>query len=460
MPETILVIDDEQLICWSLRQEFERGGFVVLTAQSAAEGIALFREHSPDVVFLDVKLPEKNGLEVLKEMKFINNDAVVIMITAFSAVETAVLAIKNGAYDYIEKPFEFENVKMTVDRALENIRLKREVKDLRKKDRSACSFANFITRSANMKKVLALAKKVAETDYATVLIQGESGTGKDLLAKIIHNESSRAAKPFVEISCSALPDSLIESELFGFEKGSFTDAKNAKKGLFEMAEGGTVYMDEIGDVKLPMQVKLLRVLEEKTFKHIGGNRSINVDFRIIAATNRDLEHEVAQGNFREDLFYRLKVLPIYIPPLRERKDDVVPIAENSVERFNREFKKDIRRLSKEAEEILKNYHWPGNVRQLRNIIEHVMILSEGDTILPEHLPLELRKPLALHKEGGDSTSGFIDITVPDDGIDLAQLEKEILKKAIEKAGGNQTRAAKMLCITRDVLRYRLQKHNL
>lgn len=461
MSEKLLVIDDEKLICWSLKKEFEKGGFEVLTAYTAAEGIDCFKHNNPDIVFLDVKLPDRNGLEVLKDIKQINREAIVIIITAFGGVENAVSAIKAGAYDYIEKPFEFEAIKITVNRALETVRLKNEVRELRKKDSGKYSFDNFITRSDNVMEVLFLAKKVAATNDSTVLIQGESGTGKDLLAKIIHYESSRAAKPFIEISCTALPETLIESELFGFEKGAFTDAKSAKKGLFEMAEGGTVYMDEIGDVKPSTQVKLLRVLEEKTFKHIGGSKDISIDVRIIAATNRKLEQEVEKGNFREDLFYRLKVLPVYIPPLRERKDDIVPIAWSIINQLNREFKKDINYLSKEAEETLLQYHWPGNVRELRNVIEHVMILSDIDTILPDHLPQEIKKPHAINKApNGDAMERRFCITVPEEGIDLAEVEKEFIKQAIYTAGGNQTKAAKLLKITRDVLRYRMQKLNI
>jgi two-component system response regulator AtoC len=458
----LLVVDDEHLICWSLKTEFEKVGFDVLTAGTASEGINCFKENDPDIVFLDVKLPDKSGFEVLKEIKQINKDALIIIITAFGGVESAVSAIKAGAYDYIEKPFELESVKITVNRALETVRLKNEVRELRKKGNRAYSFDRFHTRSVNMLEVLSLAKKVAVTDCSTVLIQGESGTGKDLLAKIIHYESSRAPKPFLEISCTALPETLIESELFGFEKGAFTDAKNAKKGLFETAEGGTVFMDEIGDVKLPTQVKLLRVLEEKTFKHIGGSKDISMDVRIIAATNRNLEQEVEKGNFRHDLFYRLKVLPIYIPPLRERKSDIIPIAWSIIGQLNGEFKKDINYLSKEAEELLVQYHWPGNVRELRNVIERVMILSDADTILPDHLPLEIRKPTAnnITLQSGDATERRFCITIPDEGIDLAGVEKEFIRQALNTTNGNQAKAARLLKITRDVLRYRMQKFGI
>lgn len=460
----LLVVDDEKLMCWSLQKEFEKEGFDVLTAGTAREGINCFRENNPGIVFLDVKLPDKNGLEVLKELKQINRDVIIIIITAFGGVENAVAAIKAGAYDYIEKPFEFESVMIIVNRALETVRLKNEVRELRIAGSVHYSFDRFTTCSTNMMEVLSLAKKVAATDCSTVLIQGESGTGKDLLAKIIHYESSRAARPFLEISCTALPETLIESELFGFEKGAFTDAKSAKKGLFEAAEGGTVYMDEIGDVRPSTQVKLLRVLEEKTFKHIGGSKNINMDVRIIAATNRKLEKEVEAGNFREDLFYRLKVLPIHIPPLRERRQDIATIAMNIIFQLNREFKRDISSLSPEAEEMLRQYHWPGNVRELRNVIERIMILADqdADTILPDHLPPEIKMPLADKSPAQRDVAmiGELAVTAPEQGIGLAAVEKECILQALSRAGGNQAKAARLLKVTRDTLRYRMQKFGI
>ncbi len=460
----MLVVDDEKLMCWSLQKEFEKEGFDVFTAGTAREGIHCFRENKPDIVLLDVKLPDKNGLEVLTELKELNRDVIIIIITAYGGVENAVSAIRAGAYDYLEKPFEFQTVMLTVNRALETVRLKNEVRELRIAGSGHYSFSRFTTCSANMMEVLALAKKVAATDCSTVLIQGESGTGKDLLAKIIHYESSRATMPFLEISCTALPETLIESELFGFEKGAFTDAKTAKKGLFEAAEGGTVYMDEIGDVKPSTQVKLLRVLEEKTFKHIGGSKNISMDVRIIAATNRKLEQEVEAGNFREDLFYRLKVLPIYIPPLRERRQDIVTIAMNIIGQLNREFKREISFLSKETEELLLQYHWPGNVRELRNVIERVMILSDADanTILPDHLPPEIKKPPAekAMTPDIDSKAKGIAATAPEEGIALEEMEKDFILRALNRANGNQAKAARLLKVTRDTLRYRMQKFGI
>ena len=460
MPGTMLVIDDENLIRWSIKKEFEKRGFEVRTAHNAATGLQLFLDNEPDITLLDIKLPDKNGIDVLKKMKMINREALVILITSFGGVESAVTAIKEGAYDYIEKPFQFEHMEITINRALEKIQLKKDIKGLTNREKGAYSFDHIkvTARSNAMKEVLLLARKVAVTDYTTVLLQGESGTGKDFLAKVIHYESARALKPYIEINCTALPDTLIESELFGFEKGSFTDAKQAKKGLFEIADGGTVYVDEIGDAKPSTQVKLLHVLEEKKFKHIGGSRDIVIDVRVIAATNRSLEKEVEKGNFRQDLYYRLKVLPIYLPPLRERKEDIIPLANYFIANFTRKLQKEIIAISPDAKGIFLQYHWPGNVRELKNLIEHIMILHDTDIITAEHLPVEFIK---LAAKIGESP-GILDqpgqgIAVSDDGVDLAEIEKEFIKKALVTAKGNKTRAAKLLKITRDALRYRMKK---
>ena len=458
MPETILVIDDENLICWSLKKEFEKKGFEVRTARNAATGLKSFLENDPDITLLDIKLPDKNGIDVLSEMKKVNPEALVIIITAFGGVESAVMAIKEGAYDYIEKPFRLEQMEITINRALEKVRLKKKIRELTHKEKGTYSFDTITAHSEGMKEVLSLARKVTATDYTTILLQGESGTGKDLLAKVIHYESARASKPYIEINCTTLPDTLIESELFGFEKGSFTDAKQGKRGLFENADGGTVFIDEIGDVKASTQIKLLRVLEEKRFKHIGGTRDIEIDVRVIAATNIDLEKEVEKGNFRQDLYYRLKVFPIYLPPLRERKEDIIPLANRFIAYSNRKFKKGVHSVSPEAERLFLQYHWPGNVRELKNMIEHIMILNDTEEITLEHLPEELKK--SSPKAGGNNGFphlGGKGITVPADGIDLAQIEMEFIKQALITANGNKSRAAKLLNITRDVLRYRMQK---
>lgn len=458
MPDTLLVIDDENLIRWSIKKEFEKKGFEVLTAHNAAAGLAAFRENEPDITLLDIKLPDKNGIDVLKEMRKMDREAIVILITSFGGVESAVTAIKEGAYDYIEKPFKFEHMEITINRALEKIQLRNDIRELTKKEKGAFSFDHLFTQSDAMKEVLHLARRVAVTDYTTVLIQGESGTGKDLLAKIIHYESARASKPYVEINCTTLPDTLIESELFGFEKGAFTDAKHAKKGLFEIADGGTVYIDEIGDVKPSTQVKLLRVLEEKRFKHIGGNKDIVVDVRVIAATNRILEQEVEKGRFREDLYYRLKVLPIYMPPLRERKEDIITLANHFIVLANRKLQKEIIEISPEAKDLFYRYRWPGNVRELKNMIEHIMILHDMDVITIEHLPEELRKSVAKTGEPSDSLERQSKrITVTQEGIDLAQVEKDLIRQALVTARGNKSKAAKLLKISRDTLRYRIRK---
>lgn len=457
MTERILVIDDEKLIVWSLQKELEKEGYEVYGVQTAKDGMSLLEDLRPDLVFLDIRLPDKSGLELLKEIKEKDKDILVIMVTAFGGVESAVYAIKAGAYDYIEKPFDFEAVKLTTRRALETARLKTEVQQLRKKEKGIYTFENIVTCSPKMQEVLSLASKFAVADSSTVLIQGESGTGKDLLAKVIHYESSRKSGPFIEINCSSLPETLIESELFGYEKGAFTDAKQAKKGLFEIADGGTVYMDEIGDVPPAIQVKLLRVMEEKSFKHIGGSKSIHVDVRIIAATNRDLEKEVKEGNFREDLYYRLKVLPLYVPPLRERKEDILPLTEYFVSQLNRELRKNINYVSQDVKDLMLLYHWPGNVRELKNVVERMMILAESDTLLPELLPEEIRKP--KKEEVSEGMRRFY-VTVPEEGISLEEVERELIRQALLTARGNQSKAARLLKISRDTLRYRIQKLGL
>ena len=457
MTARILVIDDEKLIVWSLQKELEKEGYEVYGVQTAKDGMSLLEDLRPDLVFLDIRLPDKSGLELLKEIKEKDKDILVIMVTAFGGVESAVYAIKAGAYDYIEKPFDFEAVKLTTRRALETARLKTEVQQLRKKEKGIYTFENIVTCSPKMQEVLSLASKFAVADSSTVLIQGESGTGKDLLAKVIHYESSRKSGPFIEINCSSLPETLIESELFGYEKGAFTDAKQAKKGLFEIADGGTVYMDEIGDVPPAIQVKLLRVMEEKSFKHIGGSKSIHVDVRIIAATNRDLEKEVKEGNFREDLYYRLKVLPLYVPPLRERKEDILPLTEYFVSQLNRELRKNINYVSQDVKDLMLLYHWPGNVRELKNVVERMMILAESDTLLPELLPEEIRKP--KKEEVSEGMRRFY-VTVPEEGISLEEVERELIRQALLTARGNQSKAARLLKISRDTLRYRIQKLGL
>ncbi|HDK17386.1 MAG TPA: sigma-54-dependent Fis family transcriptional regulator, partial [Nitrospirae bacterium] len=359
-----------------------------------------------------------------------------------------------GAYDYIEKPFDFDRLKVTVKKALETATLKREVRQLRSEQQEKYSFDNIIGQSKSIRTVISLARKIAKSDATTVLLQGKSGTGKDLLARVIHFHSARTDKPFIEVSCTALPETLVESELFGFEKGAFTDAKTSKKGLIELGDGGAVYLDEVGDMKPSTQAKLLRVIEEKTFKRIGGLRDIKVDVRVIAATNRDLEEAVKSGDFREDLYYRMKVIPVYMPALNERKEDIIPLLEHFINVFSRKLRKEVKKLTPEVEKALMNYSWPGNIRELKNAVERIYILSEGDVVKLEHLPREILNAT------GHTMEAKTALKLPAHGISLEEVEKDFISQALKMSEGNQTKAAKLLDLSRDALRYRMQKFNI
>jgi len=443
----ILVIDDEKLIQWSLEQELSRNGYEVFSAGTGEAGLQLFERESPDLTIVDIRLPGADGIEILEKIKAQDKEHPIIMITAFGDVGTAVRAMKLGAYDYLTKPFDLEVVKLVVGKALESRMLRQEVTELRKKERQT---NQIVGASPEIKKVLEAVRKIAETDATTVLIAGESGVGKELMAKAIHYQSQRGDKPFMEIDCSALTETLIESELFGHEKGAFTDARTLKKGLLELADGGTAFLDEVGDMPLSTQGKILRVIETKTFKRVGGTRDIQVNIRIVAATNKSLGDLTKQGRFREDLYYRLKVIPIFIPPLRERKDDILPLVKHFIGHYNKEFRKHVRGPSPEAEKRLLSYSWPGNVRELINVIERAVLLEGKDIILPEHLILEVGTQGAPSK----------DFRLPERGVSLDDVEKSLVIQALEMASGNQSRAAGLLGITRDTLRYRMKKYHL
>lgn len=448
----VLVIDDEKLLRWSLEQNLSKEGYTVFTAEKGLDGLTLFKEESPDLTLLDIHLPDISGITVLEGIKEINKDAVVVMITAFGDVQTAVKTIKLGAYDFVEKPFNMDKLKIILEKALETCSLRKEVLQFRSQLSSRYGFESIIGQSGIMKKVFELIEKVARSDASTILLQGESGTGKDLVAKVIHYQSGRGDKPFIEINCTALPETLIESELFGYEKGAFTDAKSMKKGLFELADSGTIYLDEIADMKLSTQAKLLKVIENKAFKRVGGIKDLEVDLRIIAATNKVLDEEVKNGNFREDLYYRLKVIPVFLPPLRERREDIPLLAKYFMEVFNHEFRKNVKGLASETEKLFLEYGWPGNIRELKNVIERAMILENEESILPEHLPLEVSA-----KETYFSGQKLVDIKLPSTGLDIEEVEKELIRQALDSTKGNQTKAARLLNLTRDTLRYRMQK---
>ncbi len=454
MPSRVLVVDDERLIRWSLEQTLEKSGYDVETAEDGAGAVAAVREDAPDLVLLDLKLPDTDGIQVLRQIKDAHADIPVVIMTAYADVATAVEAMRLGAYDYIAKPIDFENLAVTLRNALEARQLRQKVEFLREKHLHPFHFNRIVGRSRAIQDIIALARKVSTSGATSVLIQGESGTGKDLLAKAVHYESSRADEPFMEITCTAMPETLLESELFGHERGAFTDAKVQKKGLLELAHGGTIFLDEVGDMAPALQAKLLRVLEERRFRRVGGTKDISVDIRVVAATNKDLREAVDQGSFRKDLYYRLQVVTITIPPLHDRREDIGLLARHFLEHFGREFKKPSPRLSPQAERLLMQYDWPGNVRELRNVIERAMILSDSGEVVPGDLPPEI----ANHS--GEAPREIPRFQLPTAGVVLEDLERDFVRQALEATHGNQTRAARLLGLTRDELRYRAKKFDL
>ena len=459
--EKILVVDDERLIRWTLTEKLSGWGYAPVEADTVAAAIAKFEAEQPVAVLLDITLPDGTGLEVLHEIKARQPETIVIMITANILVDDTIAALRAGAYDFIGKPINLEELRITIHNGLETRSLRKEVNSIRKERVQAFSFDAIIGESDAIRETIALARRVAASEIFAVLLQGESGTGKDLVAKAIHYGSERADKPFVAINCAAIPANLIESELFGYEKGAFTDAKAHKEGLFEQAEGGTLFLDEIGEFELGLQAKLLRVLEEGTFRRVGGLKDISLDARVIAASNRDLETESAAGRFRLDLYYRLSVLLIDHPPLRERGDDVLLLADHFIGTQNRSMRKTpVRGLSPEAKRAFRRYRWTGNVRELRNVIERALILEDGDFITMKYLPRGLtgESELVMGSAHGDDRDVSRYIQLPPDGISLDAAELSLVRQAIRRCDGNRTRAAALLGITRDQLRYCLKKN--
>src|SRR5215213_10319491 len=457
--EKVLIVDDEELIRWSLREALRTWGYSSVEAETASAALSAFDAEQPAAVLLDVHLPDGSGLDVLREIKRRQPDAIVIMITGSVLVADTIAALRGGSYDFIGKPINLEELQVTIRNGIEAQSLRKEVRLFRRERARESGFDQIVGQSPGMREMFQLARKVAESEVSSVLLQGESGTGKDMVAKAIHYSSRRADSPFVAINCAAIPANLIESELFGYEKGAFTDAKARKEGLFEQAEGGTLLLDEIGELELSLQAKLLRVLEEGAFRRVGGLKDIPLDVRVLAASNRDLKAESEAGRFRLDLYYRLSIIQIDIPPLRERGDDVLLLSQHYIDTLGARLRRNkVTGLSDEVQEVFRSYDWPGNVRELRNVIERALILEDADKITIEYLPGGLLAPSRLAQTPDGATAAVATrFVLPEEGLSLDDAELSFVRQAIQRSGGNQTRAAELLGISRDQLRYRLKK---
>jgi len=465
-----MIVDDERLVRWSLRQKCEEWGYRVVEADSGGPALQLAQHESPDLVLLDVRMPDLTGIEVLDQLKKSGAARAVIMITADPQLDDVKAALKLGAYDFVGKPVDFDELHVTIKNALEATNLRTEVQTLRGEVRRGAGYSNVVSVSPKMTELMNFVRKVAASEAITILIQGESGTGKDLIAKAIHYESSRQERPFVAINCSAIPETLMEAELFGHEKGAFTDAKQMKKGLFEAADGGTLFLDEIGELSPLLQAKLLRVLEDQVIRRVGGIKDMQVDVRVIAASNRDLEKAVRENQFRQDLYYRLAIIAIFIPPLRDRREDIMPLVEFFIDRYNRRFKKAVRGISDETRRLILSHNWPGNVRELKNTIERGMILEDEPLLRPLYLPFSVGESggrtvfeRTSPADGGQALPNgrtLPRLYIPEGGTSLEEVEHTMVELAMRQSNGNQTHAAKLLDISRDALRYKLKKFGL
>ncbi len=489
--ERILIVEDEGLLRESIADQLAAEGYRPHAVESAREARAAVERGDYDLGLFDFRLPDGDGLALLRFALEREPERPVILMTAYSSVENAVEAMRLGAYDYLHKPFDMDELVLVVRKALETRRLKRDVELYTRDQRRRFGLRRIIGSSAAMRAVIEQVRRIVRTNHATVLIRGESGTGKDLVAKAIHYESARAQAPFVNVTCTAIPDSLLESELFGHERGAFTGAHQRKQGLFELARGGTIFLDEIGDMPANLQAKLLRFLEERTFKRVGGTEDLSVDVRIVAATNADLETAVADGRFREDLYYRLKVVPLVLPPLRARREDIPELVRAFVAEIGQETRRRLSAITPEAMEALCRYAWPGNVRELRNVIERALILGTGDVLTLEDLPPEVREggepspaprpaedarcapattpppppaPIALEptpsahdRERFGTAAGIV---LPPEGVIWEDVERALVIQALERTDGNQSKAARLLGLSRDQLRYRMQRFGL
>ena len=444
----ILIIEDDADIVMILRLKLESEGFEAIHAPTAAQGRDLLKSGDIQVVLLDHNLPDRKGVELLEDISKHWPELPVVFMTAFSSVPLAVQAMRVGAFDYLTKPFNLDEVQVVIHKALEVRALRREVSHIRKRNRDNFGFDKIVGRGKRMTEILDISRTVAESEASTVLITGESGCGKNLIAQAIHYNSRRANWPFMTITCTALPEQLLESELFGHEKGAFTDAIERKRGLFEVGNGGTIFLDEIGDLPLALQAKLLGVLESRSFRRVGGTQDIAIDARIIAATNQELREKIENKSFRGDLYYRINVIQLEVPPLRDRKEDIPDLVDFYITRFNENFKRNVNGLSEEAQHTFMTYSWPGNIRELRNLIERAMILGKGEILELKDFPREIRQ--IASPEVAQS------FALPPEGINLEEVEKDFLRQALDMTGGNQTRAAQLLHLTRDQMRYRMK----
>jgi two-component system, NtrC family, response regulator AtoC len=473
---TILIVDDERTLARAIKAFLVESGYEAEVAGDAETALQLLPSLRPDVVFTDVRLPGMDGISLLKKIREFDASISVVVMTAYGSIEGAVEAVKLGAFDYVKKPLDLEELKLLADRARETGALKQELSYYRKRVAPEVPFADIIGRSSVMHALLEQARQIAALDETPpVLITGETGTGKGLIARTIHSSGPRAGKPFIDVNCTALPANLMEAELFGYERGAFTDAKESKLGLFEAAEGGFLFLDEIGDVEISLQGKLLKAIEDRVVRRVGGIRDRKIDVRILAATNRDLERETDRDHFRKDLYFRLAVLLLRLPPLRERGDDVLLLAEHYLKRFSSKYAKDVRRFSAESRQLLLTYPWPGNVRELSHVIERAVLWSRGPELSPEHLSLTqpggsaprpsngATEPAPIESPAAEPTgrrSVESEQVLPPAGMSLDQWEKSLLEQALREAGGNQTRAAQRLGISRDTLRYRMKKYSI
>ncbi len=452
--DRILVIDDDQLQRWALEKRLTAWNYEVIQAENGHAGLEAFTAHLPDLILLDLQLPDQTGVDVLRQIRAIDPHALVIMMTAYGGVPEAVAAFKLGVFDYLAKPLDFDALGVTLRYGLEARHLRAEVERLRANDGEPAA-TTIVGASPAIRDTVALVGKLAVSGANAILLTGESGTGKDLVARALHYQSPRSHAPFVAVNCAAMPDTLMESELFGHEKGAFTDARFLKKGLFELADGGTLYLDEIGELKMSLQAKMLRVLESLTFRRVGGSRDITVDLRVVAATNRDLDAAVQAGEFRRDLLYRLRVIEVTMPPLREHREDIEALVHHFLRQFTLKFHKPGMSVSPVALDLMTRYDWPGNVRELKNAIERAVILEEGNELRTNHLPSQLMR--AAESAPAAEASGF---TLPQGGVTLEHVEESLVRQAMSMAAGNQTRAAQLLGLSRDALRYKLKKFNV